>query len=55
LLGTSNAGPQQCCDPFLVTVIDGYLMTVLDEISGKSAAHMAETDHADTLDHELVH
>ena len=39
-----GAGHLRC--PLWVSVIDGYPMTVLEEIDGKGVSHMAEADHA---------
>jgi hypothetical protein len=41
---------RQCCCPLRVSVIDEHLMTVFNEVDGKSVSHMAETDYTDTSD-----
>jgi hypothetical protein len=48
LCGSARA--RQCCCPLRVSVIDEHLMTVFNEVDGKSVSHMAETDYTDTSD-----
>jgi hypothetical protein len=48
--GGAGAGQSRC--PLRLAVIDRHLITVFDQIDGKSVSHMAETDHADTFDGE---
>jgi hypothetical protein len=48
-----SAGAAQRRCPLRVSVIDEHLMTVFNEIDGKSLSHMAQTDHSDTCDHEF--
>ena len=48
VLGSASARQSRCS--LRVSVIGDHLMTVFNQIEGKSVPHMAETSHADTSD-----
>jgi hypothetical protein len=50
--GSASSGQSRC--PLRISVIDQQLVAVFDEIDGKRVSHMAETDHTDASDDELV-
>ena len=54
LRGGAGAARRSAVAPLRVSVIDHHLITVFNEVDGKSVSHMAETDHTDMIDGQFT-